>query len=624
MMRPDEEYVVNKPVQSPNGLLQVFYDNRVLLIAVWFGFFAGLTEGLAANFLRGVPGFAVRVSSTILWIAPAFNLVMFLMIGIAVTALSRLKKNLPIEPWAVGLFTWVFLFGILLLFGKINQYASLILSLGVGVQIARFVRTHEQRVSSFFRKSIVALFVTALLVGTAGAFWDNGRERYFVGKLPQARPNTPNVILITLDTLRADHLSSYGYQRSTSPNLDRLAKSGVLFENAFSNSSWTLPAHASMFTGLLAYEHSADWTQPLDGKRLTLAEALAGLGYLTAAFSANTSYVAPEWGLGQGFTRFKVHGNSLVEDATSTVYGKKLALNILPRLGYFDIPGRKSGSQVNDEFFKWLDQTNGKPFFAFLNYFDLHDPYLTEAPYQTRFSDNVTNGNVINFQFQANAFRRKQSLTEQEIQAELDSYDGCLAYLDAKLGEMLAELTKRGLDKNTLVIVTSDHGEAFGNHDLFGHGNGLYLDTLHVPLIFVWPGKIPSDIRVSHLVSLHNIPASVMALIGTTNGPSFPGRPLGDFWSGNAANFGSEVVLSELSPGRFKDGPSNYPTRKGGLRSLVNEDWHFILSESGATELYAWRNDLNETRNLAQNPTYSLQVDEFKKRLSSLSLRPDN
>ena len=595
-----------------------FNWSELLLTAAWFGLVAGLIEGVLANFLRGVHGFAVRTSPQILWIAPVFNLILFLLMGVGLATLLRVKSKLPGLVLAVGLFTWVTLFSLLLQFGRINKVAALILSLGIGFQVARMLRKRELAAVKFFRMSVPILIVVALLIGTAGAYWDRGRERYLVSKLPQPRPGAPNVLLITLDTLRADHLSCYGYKRTTSPSLDRLARQGVIFDNAFANSSWTLPSHASMFTGYLPHEHKADWTEPLAKKFPTLAEALAAQGYLTAAFAANADYVSPEWGLGRGFTHFEVHGSSVVEEATSTVYGKQLSVMLLPRLGYFDIPGRKRASQVNQEFFDWLDRANGKPFFAFLNYFDIHDPYLTNSTYQTRFSNEATHGELVNFQFQPASFRRKPKLTEQEVQAEVDGYDGCLAYLDDRLGELFTELSRRGLDKNTLVILTSDHGEAFGDHDLFGHGNGLYVDTLRVPLIFVWPGKVPSGNRVSQLVSLHNIPATVMELLGVTASPSFPGNSLVRFWSGNPNKEEKSAVLSEISPGRFKGGPPTYPTAKGGLQSLTTEQWHFILSESGKTELYAWHEDPNETRDLSESPGGRIVVEDLRQQLNSL------
>jgi arylsulfatase A-like enzyme len=288
-------------------------------------------------------------------------------------------------------------------------------------------------------------------------------------------------------------------------------------------------------------------------------------------------------------------------------------------LGYFDIPGRKRASQVNEEFFRWLDGVNGRPFFALLNYLDVHDPYLTTDSYQSKFSKEVTQGDLVNFQFQPHTHRRKSVLTASEIQMEINSYDGCLAYLDAELGVLFSELAKRGLEKETLVIVTSDHGESLGNHDLFGHGNSLYLETLHVPLVFFWPGRVPAAMRVPQVVSLHQIPSTVMELFGESV-TLFPGRSLAGFWSGTTNGSSVEPVLSELSPGRFKAGPPNYPTSRsrGGLKSLITDQWHFIISESGVTELYAWREDRQELRNLAESPEGQITVQDFKRHLDEI------
>jgi arylsulfatase A-like enzyme len=499
-----------------------------------------------------------------------------------------------------------------------HQVAALILSLGVGVQIARLLQRREERALSFFRRSIAVLIAAATLSGVVGASWNGWRERGMVKGLAEAQDDSPNLLLITLDTLRADHLSAYGYHRPTSPNIDRLAGEGAMFVNAFSNSSWTLPSHASMFTGRLPNEHKADWTDPLDEKYPTLAEALASRGYRCAAFSANTSYVAPEWGLARGFSRFETYGNSLIGDAAFTVYGRKLALNLLPRLGYYDIPGRKRASEINREFYDWLEGNGERPFFAFLNYFDLHDPYLTVAPHRTRFSDKVTRGNLVNFQFQPETFRRKPALTPEEVQVELDSYDGCLAYLDAQLGELMAELARRGLDKKTLIIVTSDHGESFGSHDLFGHGNSLYLETLRVPLIFDWPGKIASGARFSEVVSLRQVPSTVMEFLNLSASSPFPGESLAGLMARAFDKPTSNIALSELSPGRFRSGPPNYPTTAGGLKSLVTAEYHLIVSESGRAELYRWQDDPQEARNLAGDPQLQPVVERLKQQLESL------
>lgn len=589
------------------------------LVALWFGLAAGMLESLVAMSLRGRSGFVIRVSPEILWIAPAFNVTLFLLLSTALVALFRLRGKAPDSKLLVGLFSWAMLFSPLLLSGLMHQVAALILSLGIAVQIARSLRGREGRAVQLFRQSLKVLIAGALLLGLAGGLWDRLRESSMVGHLPPARSGAPNLLLITLDTLRADHVSSYGYDRNTTPNIDRLAKGGALFESAFSNCSWTLPAHASLFTGRLPHEHRADWAEPLNGEYTTLAEVLASQGYITSAFSANASYVAPEWGLARGFSRFETYGDSIVADITTTVYGKKLALNLLPRLGYYDIPGRKRASELNREFFRWLDGAGGRPFFAFLNYFDLHDPYLTVAPLGTQFSSRTTRGNLINFQFQASSFRRKTTLSTQERREEEDGYDGCLAYLDQELGQLVAELEERGLSKNTLIVVTSDHGEAFGNHDLFGHGNSLYLETLHVPLIFYWPDKIASGVHFSQTVGLNQVPSTVMELLGNDYS-LFPGESLYQLLTGNAYDRAGNAVLSELNAGRFKEGPPNYPTTGGGLKSLVTDRWHFIVSESGRTELYDRRIDPQEQHNSADDPEAGELVQQLRQHLESLSI----
>jgi arylsulfatase A-like enzyme len=615
-LKSDQDVAMSSMTQEAQEAWSFSGVGTNLLVASWFGLLTGLLEGVLANSLRGVSGFAIRVSPEILWIAPAFDLILFTLIGAAVTLLFRLSGRSFSLRWEVGLFSTLTMFCLLLLLGKIHQIAAIALSLGAGTQIARTFGKREVRALTFFRRSGSGLIVLAVVLGLTGASWDVGRERYLAKKLPQPQPGSPNVLLVTLDTLRADHVSSYGYKRTTTPNIDRIAREGVLFENAFANSSWTLPAHASVFTGRLPYEHKADWWEPLTSKYPTIAEALTARGYLTAAFTANTSYVAPEWGLARGFSHFEAHGSSLIDDATNTVFGKKIALTLLPRLGYFDIPGRKRASQVNQEFFRWLDRANGAPFFAFLNFFDIHDPYLSVKSYRTRFSDEPTEGDLVNFQFQANTFRRKPVLSDQEINSEIDGYDSCLAYLDAQMGELFTELAKRGLDKNTIVIVTSDHGEAFGNHDLFGHGNSLYLETLHVPLIFYWPTHLPAGSRVPDVVSLRDIPSTLMELLGNTQ--AFPGNSLVKLWTASQEAIVREPVLSELTAERFKNGPPNYPVAKGGLKSLVTENWHFILSDSGSAELYAWRQDPKEATNEAETLVGRSVVQELKQKLNSL------
>lgn len=590
--------------------------SALLLVAAWFGVAAGLLEGITRSLLRGVSGFVYLNSPDILWIAPAFNLTFFAGIAAAVCVPLYLWAAAPSAALVAAFFAWIAFSGLLLTLGKMSQSASLILSLGIAWQIGRRLQGREQQLLSFLRRTLLPLLIATAAIGAAGARWDGWHERSLLQALPAARAGAPNLLFITLDTLRADHLSSYGYERHTTPNIDRLARQGVLFERAIANSSWTLPSHASLFTGRLPHEHQADWLDPLDGTYPTVAEVLAAQGYATAAFAANTTYVTPEWGLARGFTRFDVYGSSLADDIGRTLYGKKLALNVLPRVGYFDIPGRKQAWQVNREFFGWMDGNNKeRPFFAFLNYLDVHDPYLPVGADEAKLSERVPRGDLVNFQFQPSVFRRRPTLTAQEIETEVNGYDACLAYLDAQLGQLFEELAARGLEQNTLIVLTADHGEAFGNHDLFGHGNSLYIETLHVPLIFVWPGHVPAGKRIASTVSLHRLPATVLDLFGRAASPPFPGTSLAALWSSDGSDPPGDAVVSEVSPGRFKEGPPSYPTTSGWLKSVVTDRWHLIRSQSGRTELYAWGDDREEARDLATTPAGQAVIPEIERLL---------
>jgi arylsulfatase A-like enzyme len=590
--------------------------SAVFLIAAWFGLLAGVLEGAIRTTLRGVSGFVYLNSPAILWIAPAFNAVLFLTIAAGVGLILRWWKGAVSAALLGALFSWIALSGLLLTLGKMNQGAALILGLGVAWQLGRWFKRHEPQLLLFLRRTIVPLFVLAAALGAAGGRWDRWQERSLLQALPAAPAGKPNLLLITLDTLRADHLSSYGYERRTTPNIDRLATRGVQFEHAIANSSWTLPSHASLFTGRLPYEHHADWLDPLDASYPTLAEVLAAEGYATAAFAANTEYVTPERGLARGFARFEVYGSSLSDDIVRTLYGKKMALNMLPRLGYFDIPGRKRASQVNREFLRWLDDNPRRPFFAFLNYLEVHDPHVPVQGYDSEFSEQAARGDLINFQFQPHVFRRKPRLTTEEIRSEINGYDACLAYLDAQLGLLFQDLAARGLEKDTLIILTSDHGEAFGNHDLFGHGNSLYIETLHVPLIVVWPGRIPAGRRIGPTVGLQRVPATVLDLLQIRDAsPPFPGESLAALWSSGGVDVPGDAVLSQVSSGRFKEGPPSYPTTSGSLTSVVTDHWHLIRSESGRVQLFAWRDDPLEARDVAATTAGQAAIGDLERLL---------
>ncbi len=185
-----------------------------------------------------------------------------------------------------------------------------------------------------------------------------------------------NVLLIVLDTVRAQSLSLNGYERETSPQLERLARRGLSFENAISTSPWTLPGHASMFTGRYPHEVSADWSVPLDATFPTLAEVLASNGYATAGFVANVGYCSYEHGLNRGFAYYSDYQFSLGQFILSSSLGRTVASSDrLRRIsGYHELLNRRTAENINNDFLHWLSTRGRQPFFAFLNYYDAHEP----------------------------------------------------------------------------------------------------------------------------------------------------------------------------------------------------------------------------------------------------------
>jgi arylsulfatase A-like enzyme len=286
--------------------------------------------------------------------------------------------------------------------------------------------------------------------------------------------------------------------------------------------------------------------------------------------------------------------------ATRTVYGRKLASLVLPMLGNRDMPGRKMASDINSGFLEWLQDKGERPFFCFLNYMDVHDPYLPPPRYRNRFSNGVNDGQYVNFIY--NKFFVSRALSPEETQLVIDAYDSSLNYLDAEIGSLMAALDNYGLLNNTLVIITSDHGEAFGEHGVFAHSNGLYREQIQVPLIMRYPEKLRSGLRVKAPVGLRRIPATVIDLLEGKDSSAFPDPGMTNLLDGVTSEEAASTpgVISELS--RVENAPDTWHNSKGWLKSIINSRWHMILHESGRAELYDIQNDPGETVDLANTP----------------------
>jgi arylsulfatase A-like enzyme len=576
----------------------------LLIVAAWFGLVTGLVESglfLVFQHLGGL----MDVPPEIVTVAPPFDLVLFGLCGLAFAAPSR---RFPALPLHVSVFLFVLLAMLdwlaIAIGGRIHYYAVTLLALGVTVQVTRWLRRHEAAALRGARRSLPWVCAVALLAfaGTHAHRWL--RERLATVRLPAATAGAPNVLVIVVDTLRADHLSSYGYTRPTSPHVDRLAQQGVVFENAIAPTSWTLPSHASLLTGRYLYEHGVDWNTPrqlFDGRFRTLGEALELRGYRTAAFSANLFWFTRSQGFGRGFIHFDDYFHCITDMLLRTLYGRAVESIILRRVGSGDSPARRTAASVNAAALRWIDRDPTRPFFVFLNYLDTHDPYLPPRPFRGMFSKLANPGGLLN------GNRPRPHLTPEQLAGEIAAYDGGIAYVDDQIGRLLDELQRRHLDERTLVVFTSDHGEAFGEHRLFLHANGLHWEVIHVPLVFWWPGHIPEAVHVTRPVSNAALAATVMDLLGAGAPELFPGPSLRRLWTSPDAPLNWPDALSEISAKPWA--PPAEPVHDGALKSLVTPRWHYIVHETLGSELYDWRDDPQESHNLVAAVDQSALTD---------------
>jgi arylsulfatase A-like enzyme len=592
----------------------------VLLLAAWFGLVAGMVEGAGLLLFQRINwerwGRVTHVSVEIIWISALWDFLLFVLVGLGVVLFARLLPKLPTLRVAIFLFGALMFYDWLALTERLTQYSVLVLALGLATTLVRIFGKYEGRLLRFWKTSlpwVAALFVLAF-AGIEGEGWI--AEKSALRKLPPAPAGAPNVVVLVVDTLRADHLSTYGYERATSPNIDRIANEGVLFENAIAASSWTLPTHASMLTGRYPYEHGATdvkgpWGKAFDNRYPTLGEALTQHGYRTAAFSANCIYFSRDMGFGRGFIRFEDYFHSTFDRFSRTLYGKELERLILRRdkvrrliiwLGFPAInelqpqPGststfmvRKRASDVNRQALSWIDGDSTRPFFVFLNYFDTHWPYGTPPGYPRKF-----------VRLDAHALLLDQQISDDSPTNRIAPYDESVAYVDDQIGKLFDDLKQRGIDQRTLVVVTSDHGELLGEHGFHGHQNSLYRPLIQVPLIFWQPGHLPAGVRIKRPISQASLAATITDMLGLTEGAVFPGPSLRILWNAQQIPSTWPDPLSELA--QFKYQARTFPSRYGAMASLVTPQYHYMAHEHFGAELYDWVRDPAEAVNLAKTP----------------------
>jgi arylsulfatase A-like enzyme len=570
----------------------------IVLQALWFGLLTGLLEySVRAVKLYGFHRFIFAANNPHnAWMTIVANIVIFAGFGAVLAGVARMRPRWVSARLSVFFFTALAYFSIgdIVLVNK--WYASLLLAIGIAAASSRLAARNQEGFLRLVKRSLPVVAAAAALVSIGMFARVVFRESRAVAALPKAPERAPNVLLLVLDTVRAQDLSLYGYSRETSPRLSQLAARGACFDRAISTVSWTLPSHASMFTGRYPYElfrdfdkmKNIDWQAPLGPEYPTLAEYLAGRGYLTAGFVANWVYCDRVYGLDRGFLHYEDYQVSVEQTAKSAFLGLAFTRALYAAINPQHVPARKDAAEVNREFLGWLDHNPDRPFFAFLNYMDAHGPFVPPVGFADRFVGEKLPEPTTVPDFVPTG------PGALELMESRRRYDAGIAYLDMKVGQLLDELERRRLLDNTILIVTADHGEHFGEHGKTGHGYTLYMPVLRVPLIICFQGKVPAGQRIPQVISLRDLPATVCDLLDIDQGRAFPGESLARWWRPHSG------ANTEAAFSNFDNHVANRNKYTAvHLRSLIDERCHYLLNaENGAEELYDLVGDPNETTNL--------------------------
>jgi arylsulfatase A-like enzyme len=595
---------------------------RILVISLWFGVVAGFGEGLGLWLMQvfHVSTWKMQQISApvqMIWAGPVCYGILFLCMGGVFAALQRLipriRWTIPWTAIVVFVFATGLFVALLSVSGRLTPLGILGLSAGLASAVLRYYLKHAEEVAVFWRRSLPWL-VAATLLALVGIEAGIGiAERRVLAALPPAKPGAPNIVVLVVDTLRADRLSWYGYSRQTSPHMDQVGREGVTFDSAVATSSWTLPTHASMLTGLAPHVHGAVRSE-FRHLSTNLAEALLARGYRTEAAAANLMWITRAHGFGPGFVRFDDGFYSVLDVWMHTLYGRTLVRAVREHLLHGAPMPRRSAANVFRAALNWIGERQERPFFVFLNVMEPHSPYDPPPPWNNKFS-KVKNPRVINIY--PGAGGQPANLTPAELEGSRDAYDGTVAFVDDQIGDLLAELKNRGLEENTIVILTADHGESLGDHGLQFHTNALYWELVHVPLILRWPGHLPAGKRIATTISMVSLPATILELICDGQQNLFPTPSLAPLWREEKPRTDWPVALAELAMFHYA-APSYVPSYHGAMKSLVNWHWQFIVHEKFGPQLFDRTNDPHELHDLAATPEGQRVVADFTKTLQDL------
>lgn len=504
-----------------------------------------------------------------------------------------------------------------------------------------------------FARMASLLWAVVIGVGLAGFAAYIGSAPRFYGFLSDA-PRTPeslealppNVILVSFDTVRPDHLGAYGYAEARTPAFDALAAGGALFERCVGSSSWTVPSHAALMTGMAPSHIGASLTGSGSGRRVrvpdgaeTLAEIFRGAGYHTAAFIGGAT-MGEAFGFSQGFDiyndrlppsisgvseqiflgrplrrllnvppyhlfrfldgSFTSMSNFLYDEAQHTA--SDLHVSLMKAAWRFD----NDAAEVNHKVYTWLNRRPPRPFFLFVHYFDAHDPYDPPAPFAPNGYDPEL-GYIMKNGLVERVLKEGVPLTAAESARLKAGYDGEISFMDHHFGLLMQRLEEEGVMSNALVAVTSDHGESFGEHGLIFHGHELYDHLTRAVLLLSGKG-VPRGMTAKLPVAGVDLTPTLLDLAGIPGPAGMEGRSLAPVLEGGELE--PRPLFSEIFSGK-----SNFPDMEAFAEThfaVELEGWKLMMNEGGGSRLFDLRADPDETRDLSSsNPEEAAKLGDL-------------
>ncbi len=426
----------------------------------------------------------------------------------------------------------------------------------------------------------------------------------------------PNVLLITIDTLRPDHLGCYGYKDAHTPNIDRLASEGILFKNTISASPRTGPSHISMLTGLYQNRHGALRNgEKLSDKVVTLPEILANNGYETAAFISGWTLKDEACGLAP---RFQFYDQNFgpwkwIPEPTYKLRILQLLTTFGPRFGLKPERIERPAGRTTDSVINWLKKTHDKPFFLWVHYYDPHVPYNPPQPYrQMHFKNPAININSNWWGWSASQ-REEMVQNPERHHAMIELYDGEISYVDAEIVRLETALKNLNLSANTIMFLTSDHGESLGEHyHYFGHDD-LYETCLRVPLIMLYPNSQWGHQIIDSQTQLIDFTPSVLDLLGIHTENKFDGHSFVTILD-SAQQTDNQPAFASL----LENKTDMFAVRQNGYKLIYTApQWGVSRRRPAGQELYYLPDDPYELNNIiAQNPPELTRLAKMMKQWS--------